>query len=322
MPERPLVSVVMAACNAGGGLQPTLEGILGQENISLEFIVVDDGSTDRTFDELREIAGRDQRVKVFNQEKRGLTAALIHGCRKVTGEFIARQDAGDISLPGRLRGQVDLLKSNPDAVMCSSFVEFCGPRGEYLYTAAVDEARLESAGASGMLRGPSHHGSVVMRRDAYETAGGYRREFYFAQDLDLWSRLAEHGRHVVVPEVLYRARLEPSSLSGRYADEQRRLAELIRRATDARRAGGDEDAILRAAAGIRAQGRGARRRGIAAGAYFIGSCLQRRDRLAARRYFFETVANNPFHWKAWLKLAGLVGHDAQRSSGNAGCCDC
>lgn len=313
----PQVSVVMSVYNGANFLARTLQSILGPDNCDLEFIVVNDGSTDESGPILEDFAATDKRLRVIHQPNTGMTRALVRGCAEAKGEFIARLDAGDTSLPGRFQRQVNLLISNPEAVMCSSFVEFRGPRDEYLYTAAVDEAGLETARATGILRGPSHHGSVMMRRDAYEAAGGYRREFYFAQDLDLWSRLADQGRHVVVPEVLYRARLEPASLSGRYADEQRRLAELIRRATEARRAGEDEGPILQTAAGIRARRWGAGRRGVAAGAYFIGSCLQARDRRAARRYFLETLANDPFHWRAWLKLAGFGGRDARPSTRKA-----
>jgi hypothetical protein len=196
------------------------------------------------------------------------------------------------------------LAHEPDAVMCSSFAEFRGPRDELLYTSAVDEAALQGD-ADGTVRGPAHHGTVMMRRDAYEAVGGYRRAFYFAQDVDLWSRLTERGRHVVVPEVLYRARLEPGSLSGRYAREQRQLARLIRQASAARRAGRDEAPLLAAAAKIKPRRRGGSRRGTAKGAYFIGSCLQPRDPSAARQYFREAVAHDPLHVRAWLKLAGL-----------------
>ncbi|MEN8130166.1 MAG: glycosyltransferase family 2 protein [Pseudomonadota bacterium] len=308
MPERPAVSVVMAAYNAEAVLLPTLESVLGQQDVSLEMIVVDDGSNDSTSEILRDAANNDARVEVFRQPNSGLTAALIRGCREAKGDFIARQDAGDLSLPQRFRLQMEKLLAEPGAVMCSSFVDCLGPEGEFLFTASVTEVetpvnRLGESSAS--LRGPSHHGAVMMRREAYEAVGGYRSPFYFAQDIDLWSRLMERGRHVVIPEVLYRARLEPSSLSGRYANEQRRLAELIWKAGEARCAGEDEEPILRAAEKIRAQGRGAGRRGIAAGAYFIGSCLQKRDAEVARRYFLETVANDPFHLKAWLKIVGL-----------------
>jgi glycosyltransferase involved in cell wall biosynthesis len=300
----PTVSVVMGVYNGADGLDATLASVLAQRDVALELIVVDDGSTDATGAILAALAMQDPRVRVLHQANSGLTSALIAGCRLARGAFIARQDAGDVSTPDRLRKQLTRMAASGGAVMCSGFVEFVGPNEEALFSSAVDEA--DAIGAGGReRRGPSHHGVVLMRRDAYEAVGGYREAFYFAQDRDLWSRLVEAGRHVVVPEVLYRARLEPGSLSGRYAREQRQLGKLIRQAAAARRAGRDEAQFLRAAARVKPWRRGDTRRGYAKGAYFIGSCLQGRDPAAARQYFREAVASDPLHLRAWLRLAGL-----------------
>jgi len=75
----------------------------------------------------------------------------------------------------------------------------------------------------------------MMRRSAYERAGGYRPMFYFAQDIDLWSRMVEFGSHLVVPEVLYEASLSPGSISGSRRREQEAFHALIVAATRARR---------------------------------------------------------------------------------------
>ena len=88
----------------------------------------------------------------------------------------------------------------------------------------------------------------MMRRKLYQEIGGYRECFYFAQDLDLWTRLVEHGSFRVLDEVLYRARLHPASISGTYSSEQQRLTRLISAAAVARRAGQDES---RSSAGVR-----------------------------------------------------------------------
>jgi hypothetical protein len=206
-----------------------------------------------------------------------------------------------------LRKQVDLLIENADVVFCSSYSAFYGPRGEYLYTAEIDELEILPLDPSKSPKGPSHHGSVMMRRDTYLSVGGYRQAFYFAQDVDLWSRLLEHGRHVAITEVLYRGQLEPSSLSGRFAKEQEALAHLIKEATTLRRSGRSDTQVLEKASQIKPHGRGAGRKGVAAGAYFIGSCLQHHDRRAARLYFVEAIKNDPLMWRAWIKAAGLHG---------------
>ena len=299
------VSVVMGVFDAGARLKKTVDSILEQEEVEFELIVVNDGSRDDTSALLSKYARDDSRVRVIEQERAGLTEALITGCASARCKYIARQDAGDISHKTRLRKQMDLLITRQDVVFCSSYSKFVGPRGEYLYTAMVDELDILPAVPSKASRGPSHHGSVMMRRDSYVSVGGYRRAFYFAQDVDLWSRLLEQGRHVTIPEVLYQAQLEPSSLSGRYAKQQKALAHLIEEATALRRKGRNDKEIVDKASQIMPGNWGAGRKGIAAGSYFIGSCLQHRDRKAARSYFVEAIKNDPFLWRAWIKAAGF-----------------
>ena len=127
----PKVSVVMSVYNGAEHLAETLDSVLQQEDCDFEFIVVNDGSTDGTAKVLDKYASLDSRLRVFHQENTGLTKALIKGCSEARGEFIARQDAGDISLPGRLKQQRDFLMSHPEAVMCACAVQFTGSTPGY-----------------------------------------------------------------------------------------------------------------------------------------------------------------------------------------------
>jgi hypothetical protein len=149
----------------------------------------------------------------------------------------------------------------------------------------------------------------MMRRSAYEQAGGYRPMFYFAQDIDLWSRLVERGSHLVVPEVLYEATLSPGSISGSSRPEQEAFHALITAATLARRGGREEAPWLQKAEALgqrcRAAGPRPRSRRQADGAYFIGACLAQERPDLARHYLRQALALNPWHLKARLKLAAL-----------------
>src|SRR5262245_5437953 len=110
----PDVSVVMSAYNGGNRLHETMHSILSQEGVSLEFIIVNDGSTDGSDLILDEYAVHDARVRVLHQENQGLTRALTKGCAAAKGEYIARQDVGDIALPNRLGLQKQVLDQNED----------------------------------------------------------------------------------------------------------------------------------------------------------------------------------------------------------------
>src|SRR5262249_52832345 len=111
MKTYPEVSVVMSVYNGASHLAATLDSVLSQEGVELEFIVVNDGSTDKAGEILDDYARRDGRVRVIHQQHTGLTYALIRGCAAATGEFIARQDAGDVSLAGRLALQSGVFRN-------------------------------------------------------------------------------------------------------------------------------------------------------------------------------------------------------------------
>src|SRR5262249_20822617 len=152
------------------------------------------------------------------------TEALIAGCAAARGRFIARHDSDDVSLPGRLERQADLLTSDPALAMVSCGTRAIGPGGETLFE---NHRRADPADATRRLReerlGPGAHGSVMFRADAYRRVGGYRAPFRYAQDWDLWLRLTEVGRFDHVPEVLYAYRVTPDSISGLKRRQQEEL---------------------------------------------------------------------------------------------------
>src|SRR6185295_11442351 len=121
--------------------------------------------------------------------------------------FIARHDCGDLSLPGRLRRQLERLRSRPLEGLVSCWTAFVGPEGELLYVAdAPDDPqgnrRALRARDVDAVKSPVGAAAFFRRKD-YEAAGGYRRHFYFAQDLDLWLRMTDRATIGIVPEILY-----------------------------------------------------------------------------------------------------------------------
>ncbi|MFZ1576355.1 MAG: glycosyltransferase family 2 protein, partial [Chromatiaceae bacterium] len=223
MKATPPVSVIMSVYNGESSLTATLDSVLAQKGVVFEFIVVDDGSTDGGGAMLDDYARRDERVRVIHRENRGLTRALMRGCAAARGQYIARQDAGDLSLPGRLARQFAFLESNPEVVLTACGSRFVGPAGEPLYEVIQQGDELQRGLEqldSKRVRGPSHHGSVMFRRATYQAVGGYRPEFRVAQDLDLWMRLAEVGGCVAVPEVLYQACWQAGSISHLRREQQ------------------------------------------------------------------------------------------------------
>ena len=305
----PEVSIVMSVYNGASRLAATLDSILTQEGVALEFIVVNDGSTDTSGRILNDYASRDSRLRIIHQENTGLTRALIRGCDAARGEFIARQDAGDVSLPGRLARQRVILDAEPAVVMVSCATRFVGPSDEELYMVAQLSEELEKGLRQltiEKVRGPSHHGSTMFRRSTYEQVGGYRAAFPVAQDLDLWMRISEVGRCFAMPEVLYQAKLAPGSISATRRDDQVRAIHSILACAAARRAGKSEAEGLSRwqseLVGIRARVRSTDRER-ARFYYFIARTLRKHRPDLSRLYYWKSIRSWVLYPRAW---AGLV----------------
>ena len=313
----PEVSIVMSVYNGASRLAATLDSILTQEEVALEFIVVNDGSTDTSGRILNDYASRDSRLRIIHQENTGLTRALIRGCDAARGEFIARQDAGDVSLPGRLARQRVILDAEPAVVMVSCATRFVGPSDEELYMVAQLSEELEKGLRQltiEKVRGPSHHGSTMFRRSTYEQVGGYRAAFPVAQDLDLWMRVSEVGRCVATPEMLYQAKLAPGSISAIRRDEQLRAAHSILACAAARRAGKSEAEHLSRwqieLAGVGPRAAGGRRRSAdsehARFYYSIAGLLRQNRPECSRFYYWKSIRSWVLYAPAWAGLVRLM----------------
>ncbi len=154
--------------------------------------------------------------------------------------------------------------------------------------------------------GPTSHPSVMMRTEAYHEAGGYRWQFYYGQDWDLWYRLAELGRFAMIPDVLYRVRVMPLGISASHHQRQMAIGQCSLDAFARRRQGLREDDILALAAAIRPN-KGKPRRNVrqclANGYYFVGETLRRNADPRCRRYLWLAFRADPLHLRCVLRLA-------------------
>lgn len=297
----PRVSVVMGVGGRPRDLHHSVESILSQAGISFEFIVVDDGSGGDAPCVLDALA-REGRIRLLRQTNQGLTRALVRGCAQACGEFIARQDVGDLSLPGRLARQVEALDRDATLVMVSCWARAVGPQDEPLYDVRRPENPAEATRALTAWQGPPHHGSMMFRRSAYERAGGYRPQFYFSQDSDLWLRLVELGRIGYVQEFLYSFRVTEGSISSRHRRLQHQLGLVSHACREARLNGRSEADLLARAEALRPTAENADPADSGDAAYFIGRCLMRNRDPRARRYLETVVARHPWRLKARLAL--------------------
>ena len=313
MNGKPEVSVVMSVYNDASILVATLDSILSQEGVEFEFIVVNDGSIDKSGQILNEYAQRDSRLRVIHQENTGLTRALIRGCDAVRGEFIARQDAGDVSLASRLKSQAAVLRNYPECVLVSCWTDMIGPKDEFLYTsrgtglASCPINILSPEAELGVVDGPTSHPSAMFRTEKYFQCGGYRSEFYYGQDWDLWYRLASLGTFCTLPKTLCVCRFRLGSISGLQRTEQQKFAQLSKNAMLLRQRGMSDEPLLAEARRTQLSSKGGvTRHNKAAENYFVGKCLLSNRNKAAIGYLASAIKENPLHLRAWMGLTRSV----------------
>lgn len=197
----PKVSVVTTVYNGEAYFDRAVPGILAQSFEDLEFIVVDDGSQDRTPQLLREVAARDPRVRLFFPGRLGAARAYNFGNAQASGEYIARQDFDDRSYPDRLRLQVSLLDQEPGVgVVGGHYVLVDENRNErYVRMPPSGHAEIVNAMARYI---PLAHTVATYRRKVWEEANGYPLVDNLI-DLRFWLKVAKLGwRFANVPEVV------------------------------------------------------------------------------------------------------------------------
>jgi glycosyltransferase involved in cell wall biosynthesis len=219
----PLVSVVMPVYNAQAYLAIAIESILSQTFQDFELIAVDDGSTDESLQMLKEFARRDARVYVISRPNTGIVGALNDGLAAARGVFIARMDADDVALPNRFERQLAYLGANPACVAVGAAVLQIDPDGDPIciqYWAESHEEinRLLLSGGGGLA-----HPTAMIRAAAIEQAGGYRQEYQWIEDKDLWLRLGEAGLLANLREPLLEYCLHEKSVCWQREQEQRQL---------------------------------------------------------------------------------------------------
>ncbi len=197
MTEAPHISVVLPAYNAEGTLLPAVDSLDIRTGDSVEVIVVDDGSTDGTRSVLDEADSTRPWLSVIHSPHRGIVGALYTGIAAARGTYVARMDADDESLPGRLLLQSDYLDAHPDIGVVSGLVLFGGDarsaKGYALHVDWLNAVRTpDDIALSRFIESPIAHPSVMFRRSLVDALGGYR-DGAFPEDYELWLRWMEAG---------------------------------------------------------------------------------------------------------------------------------
>jgi len=203
------ISVVMSVYNAENYLSHSIDSILRQTFSEFEFIIVNDGSTDKSRKILESYT--DPRISIIDQGNTGLARALNNGIARSKAHLIARMDADDISLPNRLQRQYDFMRENPGFIAVGSNAINIDASGNYVFTTAKKNDNREIK--NNLPNTPFIHPSVMFKKDAFLKAGKYCDKMVKAQDTVLFNRMAKFGNFYNIEEPLIQYRIVPSANS-------------------------------------------------------------------------------------------------------------
>jgi len=215
----PKVTVLMSVYNAEEFLSKSIESILNQTFTEFEFLIINDGSTDRTSKILQNY--HDPRMKIIdNQKNIGLTKSLNKGLEIARCEYIARQDADDISLPCRLEKQVKYMDSHPKIGILGTWVEIIDGKNKILKTCREPTQPIDISWKL-IFKNCLSHSSIMYRKKIVCDIGKYKEDTMHAQDYDLWSTLnIKNIEFAQIPEILVQWRMQPNNISNIYDEKQ------------------------------------------------------------------------------------------------------
>ncbi|MCX6055646.1 MAG: glycosyltransferase [Chloroflexi bacterium] len=214
--KNPKITVLMAVYNGEKYLTLAIESILSQTYRDFEFLIIDDGSTDRSADIVRSFS--DPRIKYFKNPKNiGLPKSLNTGIKLAKGELIARFDQDDISLPERFQKQVDYLHEHPEIGLLSCGFQRVDEKGNKLGQAIVHPEESYLLKYWLLFECVLLQPGAMIQKKLLTEVGLYDPQFVLAEDLNLWNRLAAKTTIANMQEVLvhYREHATNTSLANK-----------------------------------------------------------------------------------------------------------
>lgn len=223
--DQPQITVLMSVYNAEEYLERSIQSILDQSFRDFEFLIINDGSTDKSYEILKQFIAKDGRIILIDQGNIGLTKSLNKGLHLARTEWIARQDADDFSHPERLQKQYDYLLANPDVKLLGSNSIDKYKDGHTSEWGHYDSEQLQKIT---YFKTPFPHSTAIFHKQTAIDLGGYDENLRTAQDMDLWIKFLKTSRIEMLKTPLITRTVDDNSISGRKKFQQFKNALSIR----------------------------------------------------------------------------------------------
>ncbi len=216
----PKISVIMPVYNSEKYLNEAIESILRQSYTDFEFLIIDDCSTDNSPSIIQSY--RDPRIRyIHNDGNQGVAYSLNRGLALAQGEYIARMDADDISLPEKFKHQVSFLDQHPAVGVLGTAVCLMDASGKKRDKLSFPTEHISLYWRLCFFENPIIHPTVMMRKDVVDRAGGYLVEMTNSEDYDLWCRLSGFTHLANLPDVHLHLRKHSENVSSKKWTDQK-----------------------------------------------------------------------------------------------------
>lgn len=204
-------------------IKDAIDSVLNQTFSDFEFIIIDDASTDKSVEIIQSYS--DSRIQLIVKPKNsGYTNSLNYGFTIAKGEYIARMDSDDFSLPARFEKQVEFLEANPDVVACGTNYQILGTNQIVMKPQFHEEIKIALLTESCI-----GHPTVMLRNSTIQKHEiSYQKELEPAEDYALWVRMLDYGKLHNLQEVLFLYRNHEGQVSVTKKEIQRNSASLSR----------------------------------------------------------------------------------------------
>ncbi|MDZ7587408.1 MAG: glycosyltransferase family 2 protein [Patescibacteria group bacterium] len=224
--KNPKITVLMPVHNGERYLRKAIYSVLNQSFKDFEFLIINDVSTDNSKKII--LSYDDKRIRyIENKKNLGLTKSLNNGLKITKGEYIARQDADDVSAPERLEKQLRFLDTYPDYAVVGSFTKIIDEKSKVICQLERPIYFPEIKRAL-MIDNCITHGSVMIRKKCLLKIGFYDEEMKRSQDYELWLRLSEKYKLATLSEYLYSWRRHKENIEAKFLSEQKMYVKLAK----------------------------------------------------------------------------------------------
>ncbi|MBR6422529.1 glycosyltransferase [bacterium] len=223
MADTPLLSVLMPVFNSERFIAEAIESILNQTFKDFEFLILDDASTDKSFEIINDFENKDSHIKVFQNEKNlGVVESRNKLINLSQGKYITWLDSDDIALKTRFEEEIKFLENHPEIGLVGANTIIIDENSEkigiWLFETEPQKLKIEL-----FFHSPFLSSSVMIRKSCLPQ-NFYDPRFPVAEDFDLYSKISEHSDAANIPKFLVKYRINSKGLSKSNIEKMEQLA--------------------------------------------------------------------------------------------------